>query len=242
MKIVGITQARYGSTRLKGKVLKEIQGDTLLQIHLERLLKSSIADQWIVATTDEPEAELIAGIAKNNNVYCYKGSTNDVLDRYYQAAKIFNPDFIVRVTSDCPLIDPKVIDDVIDFTVKNNMDYGANIMDRTYPDGQDIEVIKYTALKEAWSKAKGKEEREHVTPFIRNNSSFYGGRLFTSDNYRNNTDYSKVRMTVDYGEDFKLIKQLVSKLGKDKGWLEYTNYILSNKELSSLSEQFIEEL
>ena len=132
----------------------------------------------------------------------------------------------MRVTSDCPLIDPKLVDDVIAFTIKNNNDYVTNTLIENFPDGQDIEVFKYTALKKAWKNAILNSEREHVTPYIRKNSDFNGGNLFTSLNYDCQSDFSKIRMTVDEIRDFELITLLINDLGTEKSWLEYTNYII----------------
>src|SRR5687767_2263229 len=109
MKVVAVTQARFGSSRLPGKVLKKAGDETLLAIHLKRVLRSKLIDRLIVATTEEPEAVAIEAIAKENGCPVYKGSMNDVLDRYYHAVKDIHPDYVVRITSDCPLIDARVI-------------------------------------------------------------------------------------------------------------------------------------
>lgn len=226
MKIVAITQARFGSSRLPGKVLMKIQDQTLLDIHLYRLKKSKIIDEIIVATTEEKEAELILNVVKNQQCNFYQGSMNDVLDRYYQAAVINKADWIVRVTSDCPLIDPSLLDDVIRQTIDGDYDYGTNTFDSAFPDGQDVEVFKFEALKRAWNEAKLESEREHVTPFIRNNTSIMGGTIFNGFNYTNGHAYSKVRMTVDEKSDFILTKEIVEKKGIECSWREYAEFIL----------------
>jgi spore coat polysaccharide biosynthesis protein SpsF (cytidylyltransferase family) len=126
------------------------------------------------------------------------------------------------------LIDPVLVDNVIDFVHSNNKDYGANILIENFPDGQDVEVFKFSALEAAWRNAKLISEREHVSPYIRNNSDFKGGDLFSAINYPCDFDFSKIRMTVDESNDFELIRILINDLGTDKTWLEYTNYIIQN--------------
>ena len=233
-----ITQARSGSTRFPGKVLKEINEKSLLQIHLDRLKKCKSVSEIIVATTNNSEDQIIFDKAIEWGFSAFKGSESDVLDRFYQAVKDKNADWIVRVTSDCPLIDPILVDDVINFVHSNNKDYGANILIENYPDGQDIEVFKFSALEKAWKNAKLLSEREHVTPFIRNNADLKGGNLFSAINYPCDFDFSKIRMTVDESKDFELIKILINDLGTDKSWLEYTNYIIQNN-LTELNDSII---
>lgn len=233
-----ITQARSGSTRLPGKVLKEINGKSLLQIHLDRLKKCKSVSEIIVATTINSKDQIIFEKAIEWGFSASKGSESDVLDRFYQAVKDKKADWIVRVTSDCPLIDPVLVDNVIDFVQANNKDYGANILIENYPDGQDIEVFKFSALEEAWKNAKLLSEREHVTPYIRNNSDVKEGNLFSAINYPCDFDFSKIRMTVDEIRDFELIKILINDLGTDKSWLEYTNYIIQNN-LTEINDSII---
>ncbi len=233
-----ITQARSGSTRLPGKVLKEINGKSLLQIHLDRLKKCKSVSEIIVATTTNSEDQIIFDKAIDWGFSAYKGSESDVLDRFYQSVKDKNADWIVRVTSDCPLIDPFLVDKVIDFVQTNNKDYGANILIENFPDGQDIEVFKFSVLEEAWKNAKLLSEREHVTPYIRNNSDVKGGNLFSAINYPCDFDFSKIRMTVDEIRDFELIKKLINDLGIDKTWVEYTNYIIQNN-LTEINDSII---
>ena len=151
-----------------------------------------------------------------------------MLDRFYQAVKHEKPDWIVRVTSDCPLIDPILVDKLINLAHSKKIDYCSNILIENFPDGQDIEIFKYSALEIAWVNAKLSSEREHVTPYIRNNSDFNGRSLFSAINFDCPNDYSMIRMTVDESRDFDLIKILINDLGADKTWLEYTNYIIKN--------------
>ena len=238
LKTVLVTQARSGSTRLPGKVLKEVGGKSLLRIHLERLRKCTKISEIIVATTVKEEDTIIYNQAIEWGFNASRGSELDVLDRFYQAVKDKNADWIVRVTSDCPLIDPILVDKVITFVQENNKDYGSNGLTEQFPDGQDIEVFKFSALETAWKNAKLKSEREHVTPYIRNNADNKGDDLFNTINYPCEKDYSKIRMTVDEPRDFDLIELLINKLGTDKTWLEYTNYIIENN-LTKINDQII---
>ena len=229
-KTVIVTQARIGSTRLPGKILKKIGDKSLLKIHLERLKKVKNIEDIFIATTHEKEIEKIISIAKNSNIKYYQGSTNDVLDRYYNTLINNPPEFLVRVTSDCPLIDPILIENIIDFAIDNNVDYCSNVLNEIFPDGQDIEVIKWSALKYTWENAKSQKDREHVTSYIRNNCTYNGKKLFSSISYEGNFNYNNIRMTVDELSDFKAVETLINSIGEDKSWLEYTNYIIGNKD------------
>jgi spore coat polysaccharide biosynthesis protein SpsF (cytidylyltransferase family) len=223
-----ITQARTGSTRLPGKVLLKVKGEELLKIHLDRLSNSRLTDGIIVATTVKKEDDVIVNLCKNWNVSCYRGSEEDVLDRFYQVAKDLKPKWVVRVTSDCPLIDPVLIDALISFAQTNEVDYCSNGIIERYPDGQDVEVFKYAALEHSWKEASLKSEREHVTPYIRNHSDAKGGHLFKVINFPCIDNFTNIRMTVDEDKDFQLIEKLINELGTDASWLTYTNYIIKN--------------
>jgi spore coat polysaccharide biosynthesis protein SpsF len=238
IKTVLITQARTGSTRLPGKVLMEVNNAPLLKIHLDRLCLSKNIDKIIVATTMNEEDDIIEKIGTGWGYEVYRGSENDVLDRFYQAVQKIKPTWVVRVTSDCPLIDPLLVDKVIEITKAENKDYGSNVIDETFPDGQDVEVFKFSALEKAWNEANKLSEREHVTPFIRNNSDLKSGNLFSAISYKNNTDYSKIRMTVDEQKDFELINKIISDLGSEKSWLYYTEYIIKN-DLANINSNII---
>ncbi len=206
MKTAIIIQARMTSTRLPGKVLMEVLNKPLLEIQMERLMKSKHADQIIVATTTNEDDQPIIKLCNKLGIECFRGSENDVLARYYLAAKKFMVDVIVRITSDCPLIDPVVVDKVIDYYKTNypRYDYVSNCLERTYPRGMDTEVISYVALEKAFIEASALTDREHVTTFIRMNP-----RYFRLANIRYQRDYSCHRWTVDTKEDFELIKLII---------------------------------
>src|SRR5690606_21561491 len=136
----------------------------------------------------------------------FQGSTEDVLDRFYNAVKDEKPEYVVRVTSDCPLIDAKLIDQVINMVIEKNLDYGSNTLKEEYPDGQDVEVFKFDALKNAWENASLLSDREHVTPYIRKNSSFNNKHLFKSENFDSPANMNHIRMTVDEPIDLETIR------------------------------------
>lgn len=236
MNILAITQARYGSSRLPGKVLKTVDnGKTLLEIHIERILKSKQITKLYIATTEEPEAKGIVELADKMKVGSYCGSLTNVLDRFYQIVVKEKPDYVVRLTSDCPLIDAEIIDQVILAAVEGNYDYVSNTLKPTYPDGLDVEVFKFTAIEKAWKDAQLDSDKEHVTPYIWRNSSFHQANLFSSFAVENAVDYSAVRLTVDEMNDFLLVKQLLNALGDNKGWKEYVDYLTSHPELARLN-------
>lgn len=235
MKVLAITQARYGSTRLPAKVLRVVNGETLLELHLRRILQAKRVSKVKVATTNEEGAEKIVDIAQHLNIESFKGSVDDVLERFYLTAKDEAPDYVVRVTSDCPLIDPRIIDKVIDTCITNDVDYASNTLIPTYPDGIDCECFKFSALEKAYYEARLKSEREHVTPYIKKHSTEKGEILFKSINVANDTDYSSYRITVDTQEDFELIKNLIENVGNDKGWEDYIKYLATNNDVYELN-------
>jgi spore coat polysaccharide biosynthesis protein SpsF len=238
MKILAITQARIGSTRLPAKIIKRINGETLLEIHLKRIQKSKLISKLKVATTTEAEDLTIVEICSKLNIAAYKGSVNDVLERFYLAAKPENPDWIVRLTSDCPLIDSLLIDSIVQMAVISDCDYVSNTLNPTFPDGLDIEVFKFSALEKAFTEATMKSDHEHVTPYIWRNSSLKGGKIFTSQSFENDVDYSQIRMTVDKLEDFLVIESLVNALGLNCTWEAYVDYIKKHNEISELNNIF----
>jgi len=238
MKILAITQARYGSSRLPGKILKTIQGKPLLEIHLERILQSKRISQLKIATTTENGAEKIIEIGNKVGVKSYQGSVDDVLKRFYETALPENPDYVVRLTSDCPLIDPVEIDRVIEACIEQGVDYAANALIPSLPDGLDAEVFKFSALERAYKEAIQKSDREHVTPYIWRNSSVKGGTLFSSYNVTNSIDYSAYRITIDTDKDFKLVEKLIEALGFNKKWQEYIEFLDNHPEIKAINAEY----
>lgn len=235
MKIIAVTQARTGSTRLPNKILKTIQGETLLEIHVRRILRSKRISKLIIATTTVQQDDEVIKLAKELDVQVSRGSESDVLDRFYQALKDERPDYVVRLTSDCPLIDANLIDEVVQFTIHNKLDYCTNTLVEHYPDGEDVEVFTFKALEEAWQKAEKPYMREHVTPYIRENGTFSGGLLYRSDNFPCEKNYGNVRLTVDEEKDLAVITQLVTELGTQCGWKEYAEKYLTATSISDLN-------
>jgi len=213
MNIVVITQARVGSTRFPGKIMKEILGKKVLIHDLDRIKEMKTINKIVVATTDlEKDDSIINTVKKyNKDIGIYRGSEDDVLDRYYKAAKEFNANVIVRITSDCPLIDPNISDLVVETFLENKCDYCCNNMPRTYPHGLDTEVFSFEALERAWREARKSYEREHVTPYIRESPD-----KFKIINVRNNVDLSNLRWTLDYPEDFEFITEIYKRLSPKK--------------------------
>lgn len=226
MKVLLITQARIGSTRLPGKVLLPIGEESLLSIHLKRLKECALINQIVVATTFEDGVDRLIDICKEYEVDYHQGSLEDVLDRFYQAAIQYQPDWVIRVTSDCPLLDSRVVDQVVREALKRNVDYCANIITEDFPDGQDVEVFKFSALQRAWKEATLNSEREHVTPYIRNNSDLKGGELFTAHDVKCHSNFNSIRMTVDEKADLIAIRRLTDELGITSTWEEYVEYII----------------
>lgn len=233
MKIIAIIQARLGSTRLPGKVLLDLEGRTVLEHVFRRVKSSKLVTDVIVATTINKEDLNIVKLCGNLGINVYCGSEDDVLDRYYQTARLFGADHIVRITSDCPLIDPVLIDEVITLHVREKADYTSNTIKETYPDGEDIEVFTFKALKEAWKKANLSSEREHVTPFMRKNPAF---KLV---NHEYNKDLSHKRWTLDNPEDYEFIKSIYKNIyNKNPGFsmMEILEFIDKNPDIEKINQ------
>lgn len=206
--ILSILQARMSSNRLPGKVLKPILGKPMLSLQIERIKRSRKIDQLIVATSKEISDDEIEDLCNKMQIQCYRGDLNNVLDRFYHATLLYKPEHIVRLTGDCPLIDPEIIDKVIEFYIRGKFDYATNsIKPYTFPDGLDVEVFTFSALEAAWSEAFLPVDLEHVTPFIRSNPE-----RFKIGRYCNEIDLSHLRWTVDREEDFELVKHIYEEL------------------------------
>lgn len=231
--IVAIIQARMNSSRLPGKVLLPVGKTNLLSLQLKRIAAAETIDKIILATTiNEADSEIV-NVANKMGVMHYRGSEDDVLDRFYEASKLVSsPDYIVRLTADCPLMDAALIDAVVHKAMEYDYDYYSNTLSPSFPDGLDIEVIKYKAFVEAYKKAVLPSEREHVTPYIWKNSSYMGGTMFSSGCYLSgDKQYADVRLTVDEAKDYEVIRHLVSVLGEDAGWKDYADHLLNNEDV-----------
>ena len=205
-----IIQARMGSSRLPGKVLMKLNENcSTLDFVLNQLSFSTLIDKIIIATTNLVQDDIIEQTAKNLGIECFRGNSDDVLDRYYNCAKKFQMDNIVRITSDCPLIDPGIVDEVISKYKSGNYDYFTNTLIRTYPIGTDVEIFSFEILEKTWQNATLPSEREHVTPFIRNKKM-----NFRVGNLENKKKLDHVRWTLDRQEDLDLIREIISKIKK----------------------------
>jgi spore coat polysaccharide biosynthesis protein SpsF len=209
MNVVAIIQARINSTRLPGKVLKEVLNKPLLTYQLERLLNSRQLTDIVVATTTHPADDQIVELCHQLHIPTFRGSEHDVLSRYHEAAIASQADIIVRLTSDCPVLDPAVVDQIVAqyLNAQGRYDYISNTMVRTYPRGMDTEVFSAAALHTAFEEAAHPDEREHVTPFLYHHPERYG--LATSVYAK---DESHHRWTVDTQEDFQLISRIIEAL------------------------------
>ena len=199
--VVAIIQARMGSSRLPGKSLAEIEKRPMLWHVIHRVKRASLVDRVVVATSTAPADDVIEKMCRENGVPCHRGSENDVLDRFYHAARAEKAAQVVRITADCPLIDPEVIDRVVRRFQRGDLDYASNAMVRSYPDGLDTEIFSFSALERAWHEARKPSEREHVTPYLRSEK-------FRTANVENQstTLYQPCRWTVDEAEDLEFIR------------------------------------
>ncbi|UCH09006.1 MAG: glycosyltransferase family protein [Deltaproteobacteria bacterium] len=212
-RVIAIVQARMGSTRLPGKVLKDLAGEPVLTRCINRVRRSQLLDEVVLATTWQKADEAIVRLCAEHGWPCFRGSEEDVLDRYYQAALSYQAQVVVRITSDCPLIEPEVVDQVVKEFLDHqpNLDYAANnLPPRSYPRGLDTEVIGFKPLERAWREDQNPSWREHVTPYIYRNPERFRLCSIVSE-----TDYSSLRWTVDTPEDLVFVRCVYENFGHD---------------------------
>ncbi|MBI3633621.1 MAG: glycosyltransferase family protein [Candidatus Vogelbacteria bacterium] len=237
MKIVAIVQARMGSTRLPGKMMMEILKKPIVGYVFDGLSRSStITESWLATTTNK-EDDVLAQWAELRAIRCFRGSSEDVLDRFYNVAKLGNANVVVRITADCPLVDPAVVDKIVsEFLSCGDCDYVSNTIEPTYPDGYDVEVFSVRALNKAWEDAKLSSEREHVTPYIKKHPE-----MFKSKNIRFTEDFSKYRCTLDNIEDFYLINKIIEECERKSIVCNLTNvldFITRNPDWTAINDKF----
>ena len=208
MRIVAIIQARMNSDRLPGKVLKNICGKSMLSRVVQRVNCATSLDNVVVATSDTNVDDSIENECHKLGVLVFRGSENDVLDRFFQAALVYKAEVAVRITADCPLIEPAVIDKVVQAFLGSDVDYASNTLIRTYPRGLDVEVISLHALTIAWKNSIKPYHRAHVTPYVYENAD-----LFKLLSVTNSSDWSKYRWTVDTHEDLQFVRRVYEILG-----------------------------
>jgi len=238
-KTVAIVQARMGSTRLPGKVLMDLAGQTVLARVLRRLGRARRIDGMLVATANTAADDVIVQECSRLGVPCFRGSEDDVLDRYYQAGLDAGATAIVRVTSDCPLIEPAIVDQTIQAFFDGQADYASNVFPRTYPRGLDVEVFTASALARAWREASAPHQREHVTPYFYEHSG-----LFRLASFCGLQDYSSFRWTLDTADDLKMIRAIYDCFdGRDDfHWLEVAALMERRPEMAQLNAHVTQKM
>lgn len=236
-KIVAIIQARMTSSRLPGKVLINIAGFPMLYHVIKRVSSAQMVDQIVVATTDDPADNPIEDFCNSNSVLCFRGHPFDVLDRYYQAASKFQADIIVRITADCPMMDPSLIDSLIQNFLDANVDFAANRLPppwkRTYPIGLDIEIARFQALEKAWKEAESQFEREHVMPYLYDHPGRF--KILLAHHEPN---YGEKRWTVDTPLDLALVNKIFGYFSPriDFSWMEVIELIKKYPDLENMNK------
>jgi spore coat polysaccharide biosynthesis protein SpsF (cytidylyltransferase family) len=205
--IVAIIQARTGSSRLPNKVLSEVAGTSLLELYVNRVRKCLLLDKIVIATTNKQEDGAIELLANHIGIEVYRGSENDLLDRYYKCAIEHKAEVVVRLTPDDCFVDPPTVDRAVQIFKDNKVDFVTNHFDPTFPEGLDVEVYSINALKKSWELAKLASEREHVFPYIQNNQE-----QFKIINFKQDINYSHLRWTIDYECDLDMMKVVYNHL------------------------------
>ncbi len=235
---LAIIQARTSSSRLPGKVLLDIAGQPMLVRVVERVKRAVSLNDVVVATTTDPSDDAIKELCVERGYSCFRGSAYDVLDRYYQTARTFRADVIVRVTGDCPLIDPVEIDHTVQEFFKAEADFAANRLPppwkRTYPIGLDVEVCTFEALECAWKEADKPRHREHVMPYLYEEKERFRTLVLNLD-----ADYGNLRLTVDTPEDLELVRQIYAHFGgsNDISWMDVVALFDRRPELAQINSQ-----
>jgi spore coat polysaccharide biosynthesis protein SpsF (cytidylyltransferase family) len=235
--ILTVLQARMGSTRLPGKVMLPLLGEPMLFRQIERIARASRIDKLVVATTTDADDDVLAGECARRRIAVYRGSASDVLDRFVRAAEAFRPRAVVRLTGDCPLIDWRVIDFVVETYLKGDVQYASNIDPPTYPDGLDVEIVDYAALRIADAEALLPSQREHVTTFIREHKS-----RFSAANVSAEVDLSAHRWTVDEPADFALVRDIYENLHPRNASFETADileHLRAHPELTRLNRHIV---
>lgn len=237
MKYLAMIQARCGSTRLPNKVLKDLYGKPALQRMIERVQKSKMMDEVMVVTSIKRDNLPIIKLCSSMDVRVGVGSENDVLDRFYQTAKLLRPEYVIRLTADCPCFDAELLDMAIE-QMGPDADYCA-MMSETFADGLDLEIIRFSALEKAWKEAKHSYEREHVTQYIIHHPELFKQQDFVSPI----GDFGHHRWTVDEAEDFEVVSQiykyfLVEKKTEDFGYKEVLRYLEGHPQVMELNKKY----
>lgn len=238
MNVVAIIQARMGSTRLPGKVLVDLGGDTVLARVVSRVRRCRLVGEVVVATSVDRADDVILRESQRLGVRAFRGSEQDVLDRYYHAARDAQAEVVVRITSDCPLIDPDVSDKTIQAFLDASPDYASNILERTYPRGLDTEVVTFAALEGAWQDARETYQREHVMPFLYQHPDRF--RLLS---VKGDHDYSRYRWTLDTPEDLEFLRAVYARSidGRDLTWQDVLSLLEQEPELAEINRHVVQK-
>lgn len=234
--ILAILQARVSSTRLPGKVLKPLLGQPMILRQVERLKRARTIDRLIIATSVGPEDDALAALCRENGLDCYRGSLEDVLDRYYQAAKPWNPAYVMRLTGDCPLTDPEILDRLAELHLGSACDYSSTALEPTFPDGLDAEIMTFSALEQTWREAKLPSHREHVTPFLYQHPDRFSIRVL-----KHEENLSTLRWTVDEPADFEFVSRIYEELyptNPNFGMRDVLAFLDQHRELTTLNHHF----
>jgi len=207
MTVLCVLQARVSSSRLPGKVLMPLASEPMLARQIERIQRANRLDALTVATSDQPSDDSIAELCAGLGVECFRGDLEDVLDRFYRAAAPSRPDHVVRLTGDCPLTDPALLDALVDLHTSGGYDYSSNVHPRTYPDGLDAEIFTFGLLERAWREATSQAERSHVTPWMHESAA--GIR---QGSLQDGQDRGNLRWTVDYPQDYEFVRRVFEAL------------------------------
>ncbi|MGK9476217.1 cytidylyltransferase domain-containing protein [Melioribacter sp. OK-6-Me] len=240
MRIVTVIQARMTSTRLPGKVMLPVLEKPLITRMVERIQKSIMSDEIVVATSVQKEDDPIENLCRDMKVECFRGHLTDLLDRHYKAGVKYGADAVVKIPSDCPLIDPAIIDKVLKFFSEGDYDYASNLHPATYPDGNDVEIMSIEALEKAWREAHKNYEREHTTPYFWENP-----HLFKLGNveWETGLNYSTtMRWTIDYEEDYLFIKRVFEELypvKPDFGIYDILELLERKPEIKMINEKYL---
>jgi len=234
--IVAALQARMSSSRLPGKVLMPLLGKPMICHQIDRIKRSKMIDKLVVATSTHSSDNPLAMQIQDLGVECYRGQLKNVLSRLYGATSKFKPDHVVRLTGDCPLIDPEVIDKTIEHHLQLDLDYTSNILPPSFPDGLDVEIVKFDIFKKINSFAVTKSEMEHVTLYIRNNL-----HKFKTGNFSSNINLSDKRWTVDNIEDFIFVEKVYEELYSNKrnfSMADVLSFVKLNPEIEKINSHY----
>ncbi len=234
-KVLLIIQARMNSTRLPGKVLKKFGKITVLEYMIDRAKRIKNIDKLVVATSLNKRDDEIVKVCKNQEIETFRGDEQDVLSRFYYAAKKYKSNHVLRLTADCPMFDPDVADEIIKLYFEKKVDYCSNTVERTFADGLDVEVFSFNALTDAFYNADRPELREHVT-------SFFNGKIERKNNsiyqYKYRKDFKNLRLTLDTKKDFEYISRIIKNLPLDYRWNDIVELYEKSPELFLIESKY----